>query len=185
MALRPAAFTHPLLRLGRIARAAHAAKSHMPSDAASLDTFDRQILAIYQRNTRLPGEQIGAQVGLSAAAVQRRLKRMRETGVIQAQVAVLDCQPLGLGVTAIVHVDLVDESAHATRAFRDKVTARGEVQQCYGVTGAADYVLVVIVADLAAYDAFCKACLLHDANVRSFTTHIVLDAAKRTGPLSF
>lgn len=110
---------------------------------------------------------------------------MRETGVIQAEVAVLDCQQLGLGVTALVHVDLVDESDHATRTFRDKVTARGEVQQCYGVTGATDYVLVVIVPDLAAYDAFCKACLLHDANVRGFTTHIVLDAAKRTGPLHF
>ena len=157
----------------------------MPPIAALLDTFDRQILALYQRNTRLPSEQIGAQVGLSAAAVQRRLKRMREAGVIQAEVAVLDCQQLGLGVTAIVHVDLLDESAHATRVFRDKVTARGEVQQCYGVTGAADYVLVVIVADLAAYDVFCQACLLHDANVRSFTTHIVLEAAKRTGALEF
>lgn len=115
----------------------------MPSDAATaLDSFDRQILALYQRNTRLPGEQIGAQVGLSAAAVQRRIKRMREAGVIQAEVAVLDCQQLGLGVTAIV-------------------------------------------PDLAAYDVFCKACLLHDANVRSFTTHNVLEAAKRTGPLAF
>lgn len=157
----------------------------MPSDAALLDSFDRQILALYQRNTRLPGEQIGAQVGLSAAAVQRRLKRMRESGVIQTEVAVLDCQQLGLGVTAIVHVDLVDESAPATRAFRDKVTVRGEVQQCYGVTGTTDYILVVIVPDLAAYDVFCNACLLHDTNVRSFKTHIVLDAVKRAGSLAF
>lgn len=157
----------------------------MPADDNALDSFDRQILAVYQRNTRLPGEQIGAQVGLSAAAVQRRLKRMRESGVIQAEVAVLDCQTLGLGVTAIVHVDLRDESAHATRLFRDKVTARGEVQQCYGVTGTTDYILVVIVPDLAAYDAFCNACLLHDANVRSFKTHVVLDAVKRTGALDF
>ncbi len=157
----------------------------MPVDATPLDSFDRQILALYQRDTRQPGEQIGAQVGLSAAAVQRRLKRMRETGVIQAEIAVLDCQPLGLGVTAIVHVDLLDESAHATRLFRDKVTARGEVQQCYGVTGTTDYILVVIVPDLAAYDAFCNACLLHDTNVRSFKTHIVLDAVERTGALDF
>ena len=71
MALRLAAFTHPLLRLGRIARAACAAKSHMPSDAAPLDSFDRQILAIYQCNTRLPGEQIGAQQ-IMGEAVGRR-----------------------------------------------------------------------------------------------------------------
>jgi Lrp/AsnC family leucine-responsive transcriptional regulator len=148
-----------------------------------LDTLDRQILAIYQRDTRVPSERIGAQVGLSAAAVQRRLKRLRDAGVVVSETAALDCLTLGLGVTAIVNVDLVDESARATRAFRDKVCARGEVQQCYGVAGAFDYVLVVIVADLQAYDAFCEACLLHDANVRSFTTQIVLDAAKRGGPL--
>jgi len=150
----------------------------------SLDALDRQILVHYQSDTRVPSEQIGAHVGLSAAAVQRRLKRLRESGVIVSEVASLDCHKLGLGVTAIVHVDLVDESARASQAFRDKVTARAEVQQCYGVAGAVDYVLVVIVADLVAYEAFSAACLLHDANVRSFTTHIVLDAAKRGGPLA-
>ncbi|MDR6854567.1 Lrp/AsnC family transcriptional regulator [Variovorax guangxiensis] len=149
----------------------------------NLDTLDRQILALYQHDTRVPSEQIGARVGLSAAAVQRRLKRLRDTGVVVAETASLDCAKLGLGLTAIVHVDLVDESARATQAFRDKVIQRAEVQQCYGVAGNVDYVLVVIVPDLAAYDAFCNACLLHDANVRSFTTQIVLDAAKRGGPL--
>ncbi|MEO8155813.1 MAG: Lrp/AsnC family transcriptional regulator [Rhizobacter sp.] len=145
----------------------------------SLDTLDRQILALYQRDTRVPAEEIGAQVGLSAAAVQRRLKRLREDGVIVAETASLDLRKLGLGLTAIVSVDLVDESARATQLFRDKVTARGDVQQCYGVTGAADYVLIVVVADLAAYETFCAECLLHDANVRSFSTQVVLESPKR------
>ena len=153
-------------------------------DTMPLDTLDRQILALYQRDTRVPGEQIGAQVGLSAAAVQRRLKRLRESGVIVAETASLACAALGLNLTAIVNVDLIDESARAARAFCDKVCTRAEVQQCYGVAGAFDYVLVVIVADLPAYDAFCEACLLHDPNVRSFTTQVVLDAAKRGGPLN-
>jgi DNA-binding Lrp family transcriptional regulator len=145
----------------------------------NLDKLDRQILSIYQHDTRQPAEDIGTQVGLSAAAVQRRLKRLRDGGVIVAETASLDVRQLGLGLTAIVSVDLVDESARATQAFRDKVTARGDVQQCYGVTGATDYVLIVVVPDLAAYEAFCDACLLHDANVRSFNTQIVLDSAKR------
>jgi len=115
-----------------------------------LDDLDRAILDLYQRDTRQPSEQIGAQVGLSAAAVQRRLKRMRESGAIVAETAALDPRKLGLGLTAIVNVDLVDESARATRAFRDKVCARGEVQQCYGVAGSFDYVLLVVVADLQA-----------------------------------
>jgi Lrp/AsnC family leucine-responsive transcriptional regulator len=150
----------------------------------TLDPLDRRILALYQPDTRQSAEHIGAQVGLSAAAVQRRLKRLRETGVIVAETAQLDCRALGLGLTALVHIDLVDESARATRAFRDKLLARPEVQQCYGVAGNVDYVAVVIVPDLAAYDAFCDACLLHDANVRSFTTHVVLEAARRGGPLA-
>lgn len=149
----------------------------------TLDALDRQILALYQRDTRQPSERIGTQVGLSAAAVQRRLKRLREAGVIVAETAALDCLRLGLGLTAIVSVDLIDESARAARAFRDKLCARPEVQQCYGVSGPYDYLLVVIVSDLQAYDAFCEACLLHDGNVRSFTTQVVLDAAKRQGPL--
>ncbi|TMH09153.1 MAG: Lrp/AsnC family transcriptional regulator [Betaproteobacteria bacterium] len=146
----------------------------------TLDALDKQILSLYQHDTRTSGEEIGAQVGLSAAAVQR----LREGGVIIAETALLDCQQLGLGVTAIVHVDLVDESARASRAFRDKLVRRPEVQQCYGVAGEVDYVLIVIVPDLAAYDAFCEACLLHDANVRSFTTQVVLDAAKRGSALA-
>jgi DNA-binding Lrp family transcriptional regulator len=154
----------------------------MPAQPA-IDSFDRNILKIYQSNTRLPSAEIGARVGLSTAAVQRRIKRLREAGVIRAEIAELDCQILGLGLTAIVHVDLVDESARALSAFRAKVTKHAEIQQCYSVTGTADYILLVIVADVSAYDAFCKACLLHDANVRSFTTHIVLDAVKRSGPL--
>lgn len=154
-----------------------------PPDDMIFDSFDRQILDIYQRDTRLPAEQIGASVGLSAAAVQRRLKRSRETGVILAETGVLDCKKLGLGVTAIVQVDLIDESAHATLAFRQKLDMHGEVQQCYGVAGAIDYVLIVVVEDLAAYEAFCNDCLLHDSNVRSFTTHIVLDAHKRHGAI--
>lgn len=149
-----------------------------------LDKLDHRILSLYQQDTRLAGEAIGAQVGLSAAAVQRRLKRLRDEGVIQAETAQLDCRALGLNLTALVHVDLVDESARAARAFAERVLARPEVQQCYGVTGEADYVLVIVAPDLPAYEAFCQACLLHDPNVRSFKTQIVLDALRRAGPLA-
>lgn len=149
-----------------------------------MDSLDRRILQLHQSNTRIAAESIGERVGLSAAAVLRRLKRLREEGVIAAETAALDLARLGLGFSAIVSVDLIDESAVAARAFRDATCARPEVQQCYGVTGLYDYVLMVVVADLAAYDAFCQVALLHDANVRSFSTQVVLDAAKRGGSLA-
>lgn len=144
----------------------------------ALDDFDRRILSLYQHDTRIPGERIGTAVGLSAAAVQRRIKRMRDDGVIVADQALVDRRKVGLGFTAIVGVDLIDESGRAMQAFRDRVAPRDEVQQCYGVTGEADFVLMVVVADLDAYERFCEACLLHDPNVQGFTTQVVLDAAK-------
>jgi Lrp/AsnC family leucine-responsive transcriptional regulator len=150
----------------------------------TLDAHDRRILDLWQRDTRRSAETIGTQVGLSAAAVQRRLARLRAAGVIAAEVATLDCAALGLHFTAVVNVDLIDESARAQRAFTDKVCARPEVQQCYAVAGAYDILLVVVVRDLPAYDAFCAGCLLHDANVRSFSTQVVLDALRRGAPLS-
>ena len=109
------------------ARAAlpHCERAMRLHDTMDLDDLDRAILDLYQRDTRQPSEQIGAQVGLSAAAVQRRLKRLRENGAIVAETAALDPRMLGLGLTAIVNVDLVDESARATpRLSRQGLRAR-------------------------------------------------------------
>jgi len=149
-----------------------------------LDDHDRRILDLWQRDTRRSAERIGAEVGLSAAAVQRRLARLRAAGVIAAEIALLDPAALGLHFTALVSVDLIDESARAQRAFTDAACARPEVQQCYAVAGAFDFVLVVVARDLPAFDTFCEACLLHDPNVRAFSTQVVLDAIRRAAPLA-
>ena len=143
-----------------------------------LDDLDRRILARYQQDTRVPAEAIGFEIGLSAAAVQRRLKRLREAGVIQAETAQLDRKALGLHLTAIVTVDLIDEGQAAIDRFRQRVCAQPEVQQCYATAGSVDYVLVLVLPDLPAYERFAREHLQGDANVHSFTTHVVLDTAK-------
>jgi Lrp/AsnC family transcriptional regulator, leucine-responsive regulatory protein len=150
----------------------------MDTNESALDGFDRQILQRYQHDTRLSADAIGAQVGLSAAAVQRRLKRMRENGVIRAEVAQIAGAALGLPLTCIVGVDLEREGASDIDRFKAKMSNCLQVQQCYYVTGQADFILVVIAADMAAYEAFTRNSLLDDDNVRSFTTHVVLDATK-------
>lgn len=151
-----------------------------------LDDFDRRILARYQHDTTLPAATIGAEVGLSAAAVQRRLKRLREAGVIEGEVAVISPRAVGLAVTCIVGVDLRDESAREMERFKDRMKSRPEVQQCYYVTGQSDFVLVVLAASMEAYEAFTRQALLGDENVQSFTTHVVMDRVKvgATIPLS-
>lgn len=147
-------------------------------DSTELDSFDYRILQRWQADTRLPAKTIAGEIGLSVAAVQRRLKRLRDSGVIRREVAELEPRPLGLAVTCVVMVDLERESAADLERFRRKMLAAAEVQQCYYVTGQSDFVLIVLVSDMEAYDAFTRRTLLDDTNVRSFTTHVTLERVK-------
>lgn len=144
----------------------------------TLDRFDLAILERYQRDTQLPAKTIGDAVGLSAAAVQRRLKRLREEGVIERECALLAPKALGMAVTCIVAVDLDREGSIDLDRFRRDMERRPEVQQCYYVTGQSDFVLIVLTPDMEAYDAFTRQALMANSNVRSFTTQVVLERVK-------
>lgn len=151
---------------------------HCSQDVMPLDRFDLAILERYQRDTQVPAKTIGEAVGLSAAAVQRRLKRLREEGVIERESAVLAPKALGMMVTCIVAVDLDREGSVDLDRFRSDMLHRPEVQQCYYVTGQADFVLIVLTPDMEAYDAFTRETLMANSNVRSFTTQVVLERVK-------
>lgn len=148
-----------------------------PSDD-QLDDFDLRILARHQHDTQLPARVIGQAVGLSTAAVQRRLKRLRALGVICREVAELAPAAVGLPITCVVAVDLDRERAADLDRFKRKMLARPEVQQCYYVTGQTDFVMIVLAASMAAYEAFTRSALLDDDNVKSFVTSVVLDRVK-------
>jgi Lrp/AsnC family transcriptional regulator, leucine-responsive regulatory protein len=145
----------------------------------ALDSFDRHILRLYQSATLNPAQLIGEQVGLSAAAVQRRLKRLRETGVIQAEIAQIDPAAIGLPVTVITHVNIALETRGHIDAFKAQMRKLAQVQQCWYTTGDADFVLVVRVASMEAYEAFTREAFLHDgSNVAKFTSYVVLNEIK-------
>jgi len=143
-----------------------------------LDRHDREILARYQHDTQVPAKVIAEAVGLSTAAVQRRLKRLRDERVIEREAAQLDPKALGMPVTCLVSVDLERERGADLERFRRKVLAAPEVQQCWYVTGATDFVLVVLAESMEAYEAFTRRALLDDPNVRSFTTYVALERVK-------
>ena len=149
-----------------------------PDDLPDLDAFDRRILARWQHDTRRTAADIGAEIGLSAAAVQRRLKRLRETGVIEAEIAKLRADAFGPCVTCLVAVDLERETGADIDRFKHRLAALDCVQQCYYVTGNADFFLIVVLPDMAAYEAFTREHLLADSNVRSFTTHVAMESVK-------
>src|SRR5262245_26034839 len=150
----------------------------MRDDDTPLDDFDLRILERYQHDTQAPARAIAKAVGLSAAAVQRRLKRLRETGVIRREVAELAPAAIGLPITCVVTVDLERERAADLERFKRKMLGLAEVQQCYYITGQADFILVVLVSSMAAYDEFTRRALLDDDNVHSFVTMIVMDRVK-------
>lgn len=145
---------------------------------AGLDALDRRLLALWQRDTRRSAEALGEEVGLSAAAVHRRLKRLRDDGVIAAEVALLDPVAVGAGQACVVSVDVEREGLVELERFERRMLALPQVQQCWYVTGQADFVLVVVTPDVASYEAFTREHLLSDPNVKSFTTHVVLKRVK-------
>ncbi len=144
----------------------------------TLDDLDRKILALYQDDTRVPAQSIGEAVGLSAAAVQRRLKRMRETGVIEAEVARLSPRAFGYGVTCIVTVELERDGGADLARMKKRLMKSDYVQQCYFVTGEMDFVLIVLARDMEDYEVFTRDHLRDDPNIRSFTTYITLERLK-------
>jgi Lrp/AsnC family leucine-responsive transcriptional regulator len=142
-----------------------------------MDRIDRKILALYQGDTRRIAESIGAEVGLSAAAVQRRLKRLREDGVIRANVAVLDGVRVGAPITCIVTLSMAS-APHELDAFKRAIRAEPEVQQCYQVTGGHDFVLVIASASMEAYGRFARTWFEGNPQVSRYETSVVLDRVK-------
>ncbi len=151
----------------------------------TLDSFDRAILAILQRDNRTPQREIGEAVNLSAPAVQRRIKRLEEAGVIRANVAIVDPDKVGRPLTLFVEVEVESERADLIDAVKRRFAEASEVQQCYYVTGETDFVLVVTAATMAEYEALTRRLFFADSNVKRFRTFVAMDRVKvgLTAPL--
>lgn len=149
----------------------------MPHD---LDTIDRKILDLVQADAQQPADSIGDAVGLSASAVQRRLARLREAGVIAAQVALVDPKAVGRSLTLIVDIELERERPELLAGFKRWLNAEPAVQQAWYVTGDGDYVLVVTARDVESYDALMQRLVADNPNVRRFRTRVSLGTLKRS-----
>jgi len=146
-------------------------------DTVELDDFDRRLLDALQEDNRRTGEELAALVGLSPAACLRRAQRLREEKVIERDVAILAPETLGRRLTMVVLVTLERESSDVVDAFKRSMRGAPEVMQCYYVTGAADFVLVLTADDMADYEDFTRRYLF-ERNVRRFETMAVMDRVK-------
>lgn len=143
-----------------------------------LDASDRLILAALQGDARTPLDHLADDTGLSAATVQRRVRRLRVAGVIAYEKAILDPDALGWAMTFLVLVEMERERIDVLDGFRRRMRAEPQVQQCYYVTGEADFALICLARDMADYEALTRRLFFADAEVRRFRTSVVMDRTK-------
>lgn len=150
----------------------------------ALDKLDKQILRSLQQDGRATYDQIAESVGLSPSAVLRRVKRLEESGVIDRYVALVKPESVGLGLTAYLNVRLEKLTESHKRnpmdVFRASVQTWPEVVECASLTGEMDYLLRVVVADMAHYSRFIMDTLLKHPSVQDCKTSFVLDRVKAT-----
>ncbi|MEV0666494.1 Lrp/AsnC family transcriptional regulator [Actinomadura luteofluorescens] len=143
-----------------------------------LDEIDALLLDLLQHDAGRTLHDLGEQVGLSPSAVQRRIARYREHGLIARQVAVLDPHRFGPTVLATVLVTLVRESFEHHRAFAERMRSEPQVQQCYRVAGPWDYVVVLTARSMRDCSRLGDRLLKADDNVQRYETLVVFDTIK-------
>ncbi|WCM28361.1 Lrp/AsnC family transcriptional regulator [Sphingomonas sp. QA11] len=145
-----------------------------------LDRFDRKLLQIVQREGDLTADALAERVGLSASAVLRRLKRLRQDGVILANVALVDPVKVGKPSFFIVALEIERERPELVGRLRQWMAAEDCIQEIFYVTGTADFILVVAAPDIEGYDALMSRLVADNPNVRRFTTNVALGVGKRS-----
>jgi DNA-binding Lrp family transcriptional regulator len=155
-----------------------------------LDAADLRILESLQTDASLTNHDLAAATHISPATCLRRVKRMVDAGVIERRVALLSQERLGAGLTAFAEVSLDRQGAEHLAAFEKRAVADAAVQQCHRVSPGPDFMLLLQVADMAAWNAVVERLFTQDANVRNvksffsvkrskFQTRIVLPAPRR------
>ena len=143
-----------------------------------LDDFDKKLLRLLQQNNRLTTEELSKEVSLSQSAVQRRITKLRNEKIIEADVSVISPSAVGIGITCVVDVILQEGNSKAIDLFKTDMLGCSEVSLCYYVTGTYDFVLIVNTRDMSHYEEFQKIKLMDNPYLKHFYTHVVMDKVK-------
>ena len=142
-----------------------------------LDEIDFQLLGLLQADASMANQDMAAAVGVSPATALRRVRRLIESGLIERRIALLSAAKVG-GLQALVEVQLDRQGAEHLDAFETLAVADPAVQQCWRVSPGPDFVLVLWVADMAAYNALVQRLFTQNANVRNVKTFFATRRAK-------
>ncbi|WP_106753630.1 Lrp/AsnC family transcriptional regulator [Pannonibacter carbonis] len=145
-----------------------------------LDTKDRQIIRALQEDGRLTNQDLAEKVNLSPSPCLRRVRLLEERGVITGYAAKVDPAACGLEITAFIRISLQRHEGANVSDFEARVRRIPEILACYLMTGEADYLLRVVVADLKAYEAFVRDQLHHIPGIASINTSLVYGVVKET-----
>ena len=148
-----------------------------PRGSKSLDRIDRHILRILQKDASVPIATIADQVGLSQTPCWKRIRRLELDGVIERRVAILDPKKIGLGITVFVSLQAPDHSEAWLASFAERVPVMPEVMELYRMAGDVDYMLRVVCADMASYDAFYKR-LISTIALKNVTSRFAMEWIK-------
>ncbi|HYD38433.1 MAG TPA: Lrp/AsnC family transcriptional regulator [Allosphingosinicella sp.] len=138
-----------------------------------IDELDRKLLVCLQRDNQLTAEALADRIGRSPSAIARRLRRLRDGGAIVADVAVVAEAAVGQPLSAIVHVQLERHALTEVARFKRQLAASDNVQFCLEISGAFDILLLVVVADMAAFNLFADEMLAGQRAVRRYETSFV------------
>ncbi|MCP2041229.1 DNA-binding Lrp family transcriptional regulator [Neisseria sp. HSC-16F19] len=144
------------------------------------DSFDRQILAILQKDADTPKNIIAERVNLSASAVTRRIAQLRQCGIIERTVCVLNPKKLGCGITILTEVVLENERVDLFDEAMRRFEACPQVQQMYYVTGKFEFLLIFAVRDMEEYERLARKLFFELGNVLRFDTYVSMKNVKQS-----
>lgn len=140
-----------------------------------LDSVNRKILRLLQKNARMSTTELADRVNLSPTPCLRRLKRLQEDGVIEGYSAIINKKAIGLNISAFVFANLEKNTKESGDLFESALRELPEVTECCVVTGRHDYVLRIVTTDLESYDKFIKEQLANIDSIASLESVIILN----------
>lgn len=155
----------------------------MNADYLQLDAIDWGILGVLQRDASLPVHEVGDRVGLSANACWRRIKRLEDSGVIVRRVALVDAAKLGLATTVFVAIRTQRHDPAWLEAFSKGVAAIDEISECHRMAGDVDYLLKIVVRDIAHYDRIYRKLIAAVPDLADVSSSFSMETMKATTAL--
>ena len=152
------------------------------SEQIALDQTDFLILDQLQKDASLTNQELAERVFTSPPTCLRRVKRLKDAGLIERQIAILSVDKLapliGHGLTAIIEITLDRQDTQRLEAFENRIAADEAVQQCYRVSPGPDFVLIIFARDMPGYLALSQSLFSADANVRNVKAFFSVRRAK-------